>query len=95
MNPELKRYAMVITGRVQGVGYRYFTQDNAERLGLTGWVRNCCYNGDVEGEAQGPEYILQEFFKELKKGPRMGYVTDIRITEKEVTPGEKDFTVRF
>ena len=37
---ELKRLSITVSGRVQGVGFRYFTEDAAEALGLTGWVRN-------------------------------------------------------
>ena len=74
--------------------YRYFTKETADRYGITGWVRNC-FSGDVEIEAQGRQELLQQFIKELKKGPPMGYVNDIQTKEIEVEKEGKQFSVRF
>ena len=52
---------------MQGVGYRYFVNNLARELSLTGWVRNCS-NGEVECEAQGPEPRLREFLGRLESG---------------------------
>ena len=46
-------------GRVQGVGFRYYSVNKARQLGLTGWVRNL-YDGSVEMEVQGPERFIDE-----------------------------------
>mgnify|MGYP000910705619 FL=1 len=46
-------------GRVQGVGFRYYSVNKARQLGLTGWVRNL-YDGSVEMEVQGPEQFIDE-----------------------------------
>ncbi len=46
-------------GRVQGVGFRYYSVNKARQLGLTGWVRNL-YDGSVEMEVQGPERVIDE-----------------------------------
>ncbi|MDA3850579.1 MAG: acylphosphatase [Spirochaetaceae bacterium] len=62
-----------VSGRVQGVGFRYFTQRTARRFGLTGWVRNC-FDGSVELEAQGPEESLKQLEDELRRGPSFGHV---------------------
>jgi len=94
MSTDSKRYSMIVMGRVQGVGYRFFAKETADRYGISGWVRNC-FSGDVEIEAQGHQELLQQFFKELKKGPPMGYVNDIQKKEIEVEKGEKQFSVRF
>ena len=51
------RLSILVRGRVQGVGYRYFVIRCAQELSLTGWVRNCS-NGEVEIEAQGPDRSL-------------------------------------
>jgi len=79
----LKRLSIAITGRVQGVGFRYFAEDAANVLGLSGWVRN---NPDrtVECEAQGEEDILEEFCSQLRKGPPLSRVSDLLIAEVPV-----------
>jgi acylphosphatase len=76
----LKRLSITVMGRVQGVGFRYFTEDVANALGLGGWVRN---NPErtVDCEVQGEENLLEEFCKELRKGPPLARVKDLLITE--------------
>lgn len=91
---EEKRLHIIITGRVQGVGFRYFTKDNADMYNVTGWVRNCA-NGSVEAEAQAPEEILNKFCEELRKGPFMGSVSDLQTQEIETVSGENTFRIRF
>jgi acylphosphatase len=68
----------VVTGRVQGVGYRYFAREQASPLGLTGWVRNLP-DGSVEFYAEGPEAALEEFLRRLRKGPTSGHVDGLRL----------------
>jgi len=70
------RIHVVIRGRVQGVGFRYFVQKSAKRLSLTGWVRNRL-DQSVEVVAEGSQYNLEEFLKELRQGPVSSEVTDI------------------
>jgi acylphosphatase len=69
-----KRY--LIRGRVQGVGYRYFVQGVAERLGVHGFVRNLP-NGDVEVHAEADDVTLALLKHELERGPRMARVTEV------------------
>ena len=69
-----RRY--VVTGRVQGVGYRNFVEYAASKLGLTGYVRNLS-NGDVEVFAMGRPESLDDFRKELAKGPMMAKVNAV------------------
>ena len=71
-----------IRGRVQGVGYRYFTQRIALRLGVRGWVRNLP-NGDVEVYAEADRAILSSFRQELERGPSSSAVDD--VTEEAAT----------
>lgn len=59
----------IIRGRVQGVGFRYFTQRSAFELGLTGYVRNR-EDGGVEVYASGPADQLSRFAALLQRGPR-------------------------
>jgi acylphosphatase len=89
---SLKRYAAVVFGNVQGVGFRYFTRRTAQQLGCTGWVRNR-EDGAVELEAQADEYVIQSFCEELKEGP--GYVSELKMNELPVVPGEKGFGIKF
>lgn len=91
---SMKRLSIVVIGRVQGVGYRFFTKEKADMYGITGWVRNC-FNGSVEIEAQGNEELLQQFCKELKKGPILGNVSEIKDREIEIVPEEDIFKIRF
>ena len=57
---------LILEGRVQGVGFRFFTQRRATALGLRGWVRNLP-DGTVEAEAWGPSAALAEFKEQLNR----------------------------
>lgn len=57
-----------ISGRVQGVGFRWFVREEARRLGLAGWVRNLP-TGDVELVAEGPPETLAAFARMIAQGP--------------------------
>ena len=65
-----------ISGRVQGVGFRYATQACAEQLGLTGWVSNLP-NGDVAAEASGSAEALDAFEQWLHSGPSHARVRSV------------------
>ena len=82
----------LISGRVQGVGYRAFTARQARELDLKGWVRNLG-DGRVEAVAQGPQDAIAEFESRLKKGPPAGRVDAMSV---EILSGGvyKDFEVR-
>jgi acylphosphatase len=69
-----RRY--VVTGRVQGVGYRNFVEYTARKLGLSGFVRNL-RNGNVEVFAMGAPEKLSELRKALAKGPMMARVSGV------------------
>lgn len=64
----MHRVHLVIQGRVQGVGFRYFVMRRAQELDLTGWVRNLA-NGDVEAEAEGPRESLDRLVERVREGP--------------------------
>jgi len=74
-----RRY--VISGRVQGVGFRYFAQRAARELGLSGWALNLD-DGRVEVEAVGPRAKLDEFEGRLRKGPVGSDVREFQVWEK-------------
>jgi len=64
----VKRFRAIVSGRVQGVGYRASAAHEARRLGVLGWVRNR-FDGTVEVEAQGDEAVLQTFLVYSRQGP--------------------------
>lgn len=76
LDSRLKAVRWIVTGRVQGVSYRYFTQEAARRLELTGWVRNLA-DGSVEVQVAGDSEVLERFRQELAQGPRFGRVDAI------------------
>ena len=71
----------VVYGRVQGVGLRYFTWKEAERIGIKGTVRNCV-DGSVEIVAEGNDDQLQDFYNWLKVGPKTASVE--RVLEDNI-----------
>ena len=78
----MNTYRYVVTGRVQGVGFRYFTQRLAAGLGLAGFVRNRL-DGGVEVVAVGPEEVLGELERALWQGPPFA-----RVDRLERSPAE-------
>ena len=84
------RYSL--KGRVQGVGFRYFTLRTAGELGIKGWVRNLS-NGDVEGYAEGPEGDMRKFLLQIESGPSFAIVEQVNV--QEVNPGkDQGFSIR-
>lgn len=71
-----------ISGRVQGVGFRYALQDEAEKLGLAGWVRNRS-DGSVEALAQGSPQALEALAAWARRGPPAAHVTGLQIESSE------------
>jgi acylphosphatase len=67
-----------VSGKVQGVFFRAYTQEKANALGVSGWVKNCS-NGDVELEAFGTEEQMQILLEQLQQGPPSSCVKDIQI----------------
>lgn len=82
----------LISGRVQGVGYRRFAAHLAYELDLKGWVRNL-HDGRVEAVARGPEAFLKDFEQRLRKGPPHGRVDSLSV-EDWAHADETDFEVR-
>jgi acylphosphatase len=85
-----KRY--VVTGRVQGVGFRWFVQREAESLGLRGWVRNTA-DGAVEVLADGSEEQLTGLAGRLRQGPRAARVDNVEESPAEAPANLKDFRI--
>ncbi len=75
----------LISGRVQGVGYRAWTRAEAEALGLDGWVRNR-RNGDVEALIAGPAAVVEALCARLWRGPAAAIV--VRVELREARPAD-------
>ncbi|MGG7057123.1 acylphosphatase [Clostridium nigeriense] len=88
----MTRYYIVVDGRVQGVGFRYYCQMNALTLNLTGWVRNMD-NGMVEMEVQGDEKVLFKFISIINKGNYFIRVTSLSKKVINVLPNETKFKI--
>lgn len=83
-----------VEGIVQGVGYRFFTQDKAQEYSLTGYVKNV-FDGSVEVYAEGETDSLKKFIEDLKKGPRMSRVERIDVRWLEAEKQYESFTISF
>lgn len=90
----LKAAQILITGRVQGVGFRAFAERHASRLDVVGYVRNLP-EGHVEVLAQADERTLESFCEKLRLGPSFARVEDFSVTSVPVDPSLRGFGVRF
>ena len=88
---QARRYR--IRGRVQGVGYRYFTKQSALRLGVRGWVRNMP-GGDVEAYGEAQREILDRFRAELERGPSFSQVSEVIEEDLAAGGGTTSFEIR-
>jgi acylphosphatase len=84
---------MLISGVVQGVGFRYFVYRIAQQLNLTGWVRNLP-DGRVQAVAEGDRGPLEDLIKQLRVGPRFGTVTGVDVNWKEPTGKYRSFEIQ-
>lgn len=83
---EVKK--LFVSGRVQGVGYRYWAKSQADELKVSGWVRNL-EDGRVEALLCGEPLAIHEFVSRAKKGPAQALVGDLVLedfTLAELTP---------
>lgn len=76
------RRRVVVGGRVQGVGYRESCRRQAERLGVSGWVRNCA-DGTVEAVFEGPNPAVDAAVEWCRKGPRWAAVRSLHVSEQD------------
>ena len=86
--------SIIVRGRVQGVGFRFFTAHSARKHLLSGWVRNS-FDGSVAIEVQGPVSVLGTFREEVNAGPVLARVNEMVVTELPVIPDERGFEVRY
>ena len=89
----MESFKYIVKGKVQGVGYRFFVNLIANKIGILGNVQNL-KNGDVEVFAEGSSEKLKVFEKYLKIGPSSAIVTDIEKTKMNIK-GFKIFEVMY
>jgi acylphosphatase len=89
---EQIRAHVFISGRVQGVGYRFSTLDRANELGISGWVRNLP-DRRVEAVFEGSQTAVEEMIQWCDRGPRGAVVNDVAV-EYEVPEGLQGFEIR-
>lgn len=83
---------LVISGRVQGVGFRWFAVDAARREGVTGWVRNLA-DGRVEAHMEGEAESVTRVERALRRGPAGARVDEIYVDVEDPTGAYKDFSI--
>lgn len=86
------RAVILVTGRVQGVGYRAFAQGEAVRRGLAGGVRNL-EDGRVEVQVEGARPAVEALIEALRRGPRLGRVDDLQVLWEAPTGRQVGFHI--
>ncbi len=76
--PKQTRAHAFISGKVQGVGYRYSTMNEAKKLGLNGWVRNLA-DSRVEAVFEGASEVVEEMIRWCHQGPNSAVVKDVQV----------------
>ena len=90
VHPETKTIRVIIRGRVQGVWFRAWTQQEAQKRGLVGWVRNRA-DGTVEALLHGPKPVVNDMVEACWQGPPSARVDEITPHKTEETPGQSGF----
>ncbi|WP_407269915.1 acylphosphatase [Radiobacillus sp. PE A8.2] len=86
---------IIVTGMVQGVGFRFNTQQLATEIGVNGWVRNL-NDGSVEIEVEGETEDVEDFIEAVKEGPsKFIMVHDLSVTTSEDIKGYTDFEIKL
>ena len=82
----------VISGRVQGVGFRYFARDVALREGVTGWVRNLP-DGTVEARVEGEREAVTRVERAYRSGPRGARIDEVFVDDEDPAFVHRTFTI--
>ena len=94
MNDMELRAHIIVTGVVQGVGFRFFAMRKARKMQLTGWVRNL-HTGQVEIEVEGPRSLIESFIKDLRVGNTWANVTDMDVQWDSFTGQYTGFDITY
>ncbi|RYM05279.1 acylphosphatase [Sporolactobacillus sp. THM7-7] len=93
-DPEsIKSVHIIVSGRVQAVGFRYFTRQAAQSAGVNGWVRNKP-DGTVEIVAEGADRSMERFVAAIKEGSPFSRVENVDIRENETAEHFMSFEIR-
>jgi len=90
----MRRVHLLISGRVQGVSFRFAAREEARELGLKGWVKNL-QDGRIEAVAEGEDAPVEEFVKYCRKGPPGAHVKSVEITEEEPLNDLAGFEIEY
>ena len=93
VNQKMQRY-ILISGKVQGVGFRHFTRENAMKLGVHGYAKNL-RNGKVEVVAEGDKAALDQFVTLLRKGPSIAKVEDVKVEPRPFGGKYTSFDIKY
>ena len=88
------RYSIIVDGKVQGVGFRYFTQMKAMQFNLTGFCKNL-YDGKVSIEVQGLEQDVLSFIAAIKKGNGFCRVDDLVLDKLSIIDNDKKYSIKY
>jgi len=91
---EMIRKRVPLSGRVQGVGFRYFTRQASSGQEVAGFVRNLP-DGRVEVEAQGPQDEVDRFLGNVRIGPPGSRIDEVSVETIPVRPEDDGFDIRF
>ena len=94
MEKELKRSEIIVNGLVQGVGFRYFVVQAAQKLGLKGYTKNL-FTGEVLTVVEGEKFLIEELYNKLKTGPRYADVKNASIQWSEFKNEFKTFEITY
>jgi acylphosphatase len=83
---------LLISGRVQGVGFRWFAHDAARREGVTGWVRNLP-DGRVEAYVEGDAESVTRVERALRQGPAGARIDNVYVDVEDASGAYKDFSI--
>jgi acylphosphatase len=84
---------MIVSGFVQGVGYRYFIYREATEIGLNGYTKNL-WSGEVEIVVEGEEWQITSLFEKAKQGPMRSRVSNIKIIKENSKSEFTKFEIR-
>lgn len=94
MSPSRSKARIIVTGVVQGVGYRYYAITRARRYGLTGYAKNLP-NGTVEVVAEGEAGLIRDYIGDLQVGPPSARVAGVEVTWHDCTGGYSSFGLEY
>lgn len=88
------RYHIIVRGKVQGVGFRFFTQQKASLNGITGWVKNKS-DCSVEIDAEGDKDSISSFIDAIKKGSPFSKIEEIKIKQLPPLKNNTSFKINY